>query len=128
VPIAKHHSLAKLTLGMKNLMGTIRDREVIHGDIGRRLTDLATFVRPELTVIDAVRILTSGGPTGGNLDAVQKLDTLIVSPDIVAADAYATTLFGLQPDDIAYVREGAGAGLGRSDLGNLKIEEVTVGG
>jgi uncharacterized protein (DUF362 family) len=128
VPIAKNHGLAKLTLGMKNLMGTIRDREVIHSDIGRRLTDLAAYVRPELTVIDAVRILTAGGPTGGNLDAVQKLDTLIVSPDIVAADAYATRLFGMQPEDIAYVREGAAAGLGRSDLGSLKIEEVTVGG
>jgi len=40
VPIAKHHSLARLTLGMKNLMGTIRNRELIHWNIGQRLADL----------------------------------------------------------------------------------------
>ena len=34
VPIAKHHSLALLTLGMKNLMGVIRDRPAMHGNLG----------------------------------------------------------------------------------------------
>jgi uncharacterized protein (DUF362 family) len=52
---------------------------------------------------------------------------VIVSPDIVAADAYAATLFGLQPNDLAYVRAGTAAGLGRSDLQHLTIEELIVG-
>jgi uncharacterized protein (DUF362 family) len=128
VPIAKHHSLARLTLGMKNLLGVVQNRSAMHRNMGQRLADLASRVRPALTLIDAVRILTANGPTGGNLDDVKKLDTVIASPDIVAADSYASTLFGLQPDDLAYVRAGAEMGLGRSDLANLKIEQVAVGG
>ena len=127
VPIAKHHNLARLTLGMKNLMGVIRDRPALHSNLGQRLADLTSRIRPALTVVDAVRILVANGPTGGNLDDVKKLDTVIVSPDIVAADAYAATLFGLQPNDLAYVRAGTAAGLGRSDLQHLTIEELTVG-
>jgi uncharacterized protein (DUF362 family) len=128
VPVAKHHSLARLTLGMKNLLGVIWDRSAIHWNLGQRVADLTSRVRPTLTVIDAVRILTAHGPTGGNLDDVKKLDTIIASPDIVAADSYAATLFGMQPDDLAYIQAGTAMGLGRSDLNNLKIEELTVGG
>ncbi len=126
VPIAKHHGLARLTLGMKNLMGTIYNREALHQNLGVMLTDLASFLRPQLTVVDANRILMANGPTGGNLDDVKEMNTLIASPDIVAADSYAATLFGLQPEDLAYIREGAARGLGRSDLANLKIEEINV--
>lgn len=127
VPIAKHHSLARLTLGMKNLMGVIRDRPNLHSNIGQNLADLSNLVRPKLTVVDAVRILLANGPSGGNLDDVKKLDTVIVSPDIVAADSYAATLFGKRPDDLSYIRAGTEIGLGRSDLENLKIEEIAVG-
>jgi uncharacterized protein (DUF362 family) len=73
-------------------------------------------------------MLMDHGPTGGSLEDVRQADTLIVSPDIVAADSYAATLFGLKPDDLAYVRAGAQLGLGRSDLNSLKIEEINVGG
>ncbi len=126
LPIAKHHNLARLTLGMKNLMGLIRNRSGMHSNIGQRLADITSRFRPTLTIVDAVRILTANGPTGGNLDDVTTLNTLIASPDIVAADSYAATLFGLQPDDLAYVRAGAAMGLGRSDLANLKVEEINI--
>jgi uncharacterized protein (DUF362 family) len=126
VPIAKTHSLARLTLGMKNLMGLIKDRSAIHINLGQRLADITSLFRPTLTVVDAVRILVANGPTGGNLDDVKQLDTVIVSPDIVAADSYATTLFGMRPEDIAYIPAAAAMGLGRSDLQSLKIEEVSA--
>ena len=127
VPIAKHHSLARLTLAMKNLMGLITNRPEMHANLGQRLADLTSRIRPHLTVVDAVRTLMDHGPTGGSLDDVRKTDTVIASPDIIAADSYAATLFGLLPDDLDYVRAGVSMGLGRSDLGNLKIEEITVG-
>ncbi len=127
VPIAKHHGLARLTLGMKNLMGVIEDRPAMHRNLGQRLADLTSRIRPALTVVDAVRILRDNGPAGGNLNDVQKIDTLIASPDIVAADSYAATLFGLQPDHLSYIVAGTAMGLGRSDLGGLKIEEITLG-
>lgn len=127
VPIAKHHGSARLTLGMKNLMGLILNRGAIHRNLGQRIADLASLFRPTLTVVDAVRILMDNGPSGGNLDDVKKLDTVIASPDIVAADSYATSLFGLTPQDVAYIPAAAAMGLGRSDLTGLKIEEIAVG-
>jgi uncharacterized protein (DUF362 family) len=127
VPIAKHHGSARLTLGMKNLMGLVLDRGAIHNNLGQRIADLTSLFRPRLTVVDAVRMLMRHGPSGGNLDDVKKMDTIIVSPDIVAADSYATTLFGLRPDDIEYIRAATQMGLGNSNLNNLKIEEITVG-
>jgi len=127
VPIAKDHGLARLTLGMKNLMGLILNRSLMHRNLGQRLADITSRIRPALTVVDAVRILTANGPTGGNPADVKKLDTVIASADIVAADSYAATLFDLKPDDLAYVRAGRAMGLGRNDLNNLEIEEIAVG-
>ena len=128
VPIAKTHGIGRLTLGMKNLMGVIEDRHLIHLNLGQRLADLTSLIRPNLTVVDAVRILTRGGPTGGDLSAVKKLDTVIASHDIVAADAYGTTLFGLTGDDLEYIKAGAAMGLGQMNLKALKIEEIRLGG
>jgi uncharacterized protein (DUF362 family) len=127
VPIAKDHSLARLTLGMKNLMGVIQNRGVLHGQLGQNLAELAGFIRPQLTVVDAVRMLMANGPTGGNLNDVKQMNTIIASPDIVAADSYAATLFGLKPEDLSYITAGTAAGVGRSDLQNLQIEEINVG-
>ncbi len=127
VPIAKDHGSTRLTLGMKNLMGVIKNRQELHSNLGQRIADLASLVRPTLTVIDAVRILMDNGPTGGSLDYVKKLDTIIVGTDVVAADSYATTLFGLLPIAVDYIPAAEALGLGRSDLDSLKIEEFNVG-
>ncbi len=127
VPIAKHHSSTRLTLGMKNLMGLVVDRGAIHTNLGQRIADLTALFRPKLTVVDAIRILMNHGPTGGSLNDVKQTNTLIVSPDIVAADSYATTLFGLQPEDIGFIKAAAAMGLGKSDLKSLKIQEIAVG-
>ena len=127
VPIAKNHtSEARLTLGMKNLMGVITqaDRNSMHYSLVKSIADLAALVRPQLTIVDAVRILTANGPRGGRLADVQKLDTVIASRDIVAADSYATSLFGMTPADIKYIEKAAALGVGRSDLENLRIAEV----
>ena len=126
VPIAKQHSLARLTLGMKNLMGLLASRGSLHANLRECLPDLVTLFKPTLTVVDAVRILTKNGPTGGSLDDVKKLDTVIASPDIVAADSYATSLFDLTPMDIPYIKSAIERGIGRGDLENLKIEEYSL--
>ena len=46
-----------MTLGIKNLMGLIRDRGAIHQNLGQRLADLTSLLRQDLTIIDAVRVL-----------------------------------------------------------------------
>lgn len=128
VPIAKQHGSTRLTLGMKNLMGLVLDRNTMHAvGLGPSIADLASLFRPELTVMDAVRVLTANGPTGGNLADVMQLDTIIASPDIVAVDTYTASLFGMGPGEIGYIQKGAAIGLGCSDLDNLNIEEVQLG-
>ncbi len=124
VPIAKHHSLARVTLGGKNMMGLIQDRGGIHAEMGERIADLVSLFRPGLTVVDAVRTLMRNGPTGGSLDDVKLTNTVIASHDMVAADAYAATFFDLQGRDVSYVRAAAERGLGTLDLEAIKIEEI----
>jgi uncharacterized protein (DUF362 family) len=124
VPIAKHHNLPRLSLGMKNLMGVVLDRSKYHRNLGQRVADLTSLVYPTLTVVDAVRILVDHGPTGGSLDDVKQMDTVIASHDPVAADSYAATLFDLTGADIAYIKAAAEMGLGEMELLSLKIEEI----
>lgn len=129
VPIAKDHGLARITMGMKNLLGVVRDRPACHSDLANCLSDLTGFLRPTLTIVDAIRILTANGPTGGNLNDVRKLDTVVASADPVAADCFAASLFGLNgAEDLPYIRAAAQRGIGRTDLENVKVEEITVGG
>ncbi len=126
VPIAKDHGLTRLSLGGKNLLGVILDPGSLHGDIGQRTADLLSVCRPTLTVVDAVRILTANGPTGGDLDDVERLDTVIAGTDAVAADSYAATLFGLDGGDVPYVRAAAQMGLGEIDLDGVDVRRVRV--
>jgi len=125
VPVAKHHGLSRLTLGLKNTMGVLGgNRGAIHHDLGQSLADLATVIRPKLTLIDATRILLNNGPQGGNLADVRRLDTLIAAIDPVAADAYAATLFGLQPADIDSTVAAYKMGLGEMALDRIRVVEV----
>jgi uncharacterized protein (DUF362 family) len=122
VPVAKHHSLSRLTLGLKNSMGVLGgNRGQMHQNLGQKLADLATVVRPKLTVIDATRILLRNGPQGGDIDDVKILDTIVASADPVACDAYATTLFDLHPNEISSTVAAYKLGLGEMDLAKIKI-------
>jgi uncharacterized protein (DUF362 family) len=122
VPVAKHHSLSGLSLGMKNIMGAVGGwRGRLHYDLGPKLADLNTVIRPKLTLIDASRVIVKNGPQGGDLSDVKILDTLIGSRDPVAADAYATTLFGFLPKDIESTVEAHKRGLGQMDLNQCHI-------
>ena len=128
MPIAKQHGSSRLTLGMKNLMGTINSAQMFHTNLHQRIADLASRVRPTLTIMDAIRILTANGPTGGNLKDVKQLDTVIAGIDIVAVDSYATSLFGLKPQDVPYIVIAAAMGLGSSSLDGLIIKEGSGAG
>jgi uncharacterized protein (DUF362 family) len=122
VPIAKHHSISRLTLGMKNLMGVIGgNRGRLHHKIAESLTDIASVIHPDLTVIDATRILVANGPQGGRSEDVRNTETLIASADMVAADAYATTLFNLKPEDVSTIVAAARRGLGVMDLRQMRM-------
>jgi len=107
VPVAKHHNLSKYTAAMKNwygLLGGRRNR--LHQNIDVSIADLATFMRPTLTVVDATRVLMRNGPQGGNIDDAIDLHQVIASTDQVAADAYGCTLIGQKPENIGYLKLG----------------------
>jgi len=125
VPVAKHHGLTGLTLGMKNVMGIMGgNRGSIHKHIDVALADINAVFRPHLTIIDATRILTAHGPQGGDMRDVKVLNRVIASTDIVAADAYATTLFGMRPDEIAVTVTAHRRGLGEMDLKKINVVKV----
>jgi uncharacterized protein (DUF362 family) len=127
VPIAKHHGIGGLTMALKNWMGVMgENRGRIHQRLAATLADLATVIKPSLTVLDAVRILTAHGPKGGNLDDVKQMDTVIAGVDQVAIDSYGTTLFGKTGEDLAVVVEAAKRGLGQMDLAKLNIRKIDI--
>ncbi len=127
IPIAKHHGSAKLTMSLKNWMGVMGGRRrQIHQKLDESLVDLSTKIKPTLTILDAVRILTANGPQGGSLADVKKLDTVIVGVDQVAIDSYGATLFGMKGSDLGYVRIGNERGLGQMDLNKVKIRKIRV--
>ena len=127
VPVAKHHSLSGLTLAMKNIMGVIGgNRGQIHSGFDDKIVDLNLARPTHLAVIDATRILTAHGPQGGRLEDVAKPETVVASTDIVAADAYATRFFGLEPGDIDHIVRAAERGLGTMDLAEIKLREETL--
>ena len=128
VPIAKVHSGdARLTLGLKNLMGCTNNRGGMHSaGLHQPIADVASRLRPDLTIVDAVRILVRNGPTGGSLSDVRRKNTIIASADPVAADSYACTLFGLHGTDIAHIKAAANMGLGQINLNSFTIKRISV--
>jgi uncharacterized protein (DUF362 family) len=128
LPIAKHHSLTKATLGMKNLYGILGgNRSRLHQDIHNSLADLANFLRPTLVIMDAWRILLRNGPQGGSLADVEDRKMLVACTDQVAIDAYAgETFFGLTPEEMKWVTLAESRGLGTADYNSLSFEEITV--
>ncbi len=127
VPVAKHHGISGLTLAMKNLMGVAGgNRGGLHGEIGQKLADLATVVRPALNVLDATRIMLRNGPTGGSLADVKWVNKVAASADIVALDSWGATLFGMKGEDLPSVAAGARMGLGEADLSRVRLRETAV--
>ncbi len=127
VPVLKSHSSAKLTIAMKNLMGVVWDRRWWHqNDLHQCIADYTTFRKPDLNIIDAYRVMKRNGPRGVSVEDVIRLDQLIISRDIVAADAAATMIFGLEPDDIPYIAIADEMGIGTKDLSSLNINRITM--
>jgi uncharacterized protein (DUF362 family) len=127
LPVAKDHILSSLTLGMKNWFGAIGGRRgSLHREIHPNIVDLAQFFKPTITLIDATRIMTRNGPSGGSTSDVAAKNTLILSDDPVAADGKAALLFGKEPQNIGYIKLAKKRGLGTYDFSKLLQKKVTV--
>jgi uncharacterized protein (DUF362 family) len=127
VPVAKHHNLTKFTGAMKNWYGILGGtRNQLHQAIDLSIVDLATFMRPTLTVVDATRVIIRNGPQGGSLRDVVAKGIVYASTDEVAADSFGASLLGLSPDALPFLALGEKRGLGVADYKKLQPKEVTV--
>ena len=123
VPIVKHHSLSRATLGMKNWFGAVVGRRPnLHQRIFQVCAELGAAFHPTLTVIDATRILTSGGPTGGSLALVNPADCVAVATDPVAAEAWGAGLLDLGPEQLPHIAIAARLGLGTADWQSVVVD------
>jgi uncharacterized protein (DUF362 family) len=126
LPAAKHHSLTGASLGIKNWYGILGGpRHRLHQRIHESLADLADFMRPTLTVLDAWRVLLRNGPGGGNLEDVVLRKTVIASSDPVALDAWAAQAYwNLDAEKLPYLAMAAARGLGSARFEDKRIEWV----
>ena len=127
LPVVKHHSLSKCTIAMKNWYGILGGRRNrLHQDINTSIADLATAVRPTLTIVDATRVLVRNGPTGGNLSDVSVENTIIAGLDEIALDSYSLRFLDLKAEDVPFLTMGEERGLGVTDWKSLDYVELNV--
>jgi uncharacterized protein (DUF362 family) len=131
VPAAKHHEAAGVSLGLKNAMGLIWDRKVFHTTLNMHqgIADLATVIRPDLTILDATRALLTNGPSGPGETATP--GRIAAGRSAVSVDAYGLTLARfnqrqMTPDDAPHIKLAAAAGLGEADIARLKVRKIKV--
>jgi uncharacterized protein (DUF362 family) len=129
LPIAKHHGLVGVTLGMKNWYGILGgQRNRLHQQIHQSLADLASFMLPTVTLLDCYRILLRNGPTGGNLEDVVLKKTMVAGTDPVAIDAYvAKAYWNLDAEQLPYLEMAAARGLGTVDYEKLQVKVSQLG-
>jgi uncharacterized protein (DUF362 family) len=127
IPVLKSHDSARLTIAMKNLMGNVWDREDWHrNDLHQCIADFAAYRKPTLNIVDAYNVMMRNGPRGVSVEDVRMMKSLLISPDMVAIDAAAAKLFGINPSDVRYIQLAADQKVGRMDLENLRIKRITV--
>ena len=126
VPVAKSHGATKVSFSMKGWMGVVQDRRFWHVwvDLNQAIADVATFIQPKLTVLDATRGLLTGGPGGPG--KIVQLKTIVAGIDQVAVDAYGVTLApwggkGYKVEDVPHIVKAAKMGVGTYDLSKLNI-------
>lgn len=127
VPIAKTHSLSKLSLGVKNWLGALGgNRNQLHQKLDQAMIDLAAFFKPCLTIMDGWRILIRNGPQGGRLSDTKLYKTVVAGVDYIAVDSAAASFFDMTPQDLPYLLIAHQKGFGEPNLEKLIIEKRTV--
>ncbi len=141
LPVAKSHSATGVSFGIKGNLGLVYDRKAYHNASGsegssqnmdaffQSIADLATIIRPNLTIVDAIRALTTRGPQGPG--KVADLGTIVAGADPVAVDSYAVTLTPwynreVKPENVPHLVKSAEMGVGTTDLESLTIAKKSV--
>ena len=129
LPTAKTHSAVGVSLGLKNQMGLIWDRDAFHTrfDLGQAIADLGSALKPQLTILDASRALVTGGPGGPG--KVVWLHRMVAGVNPVEVDALGVTLTPwydqvLRPDQVSHLRAARALGLGDLDPAKFQYQRL----
>lgn len=132
VPVLKAHSMSRVTLTMKNMMGCAPPahfqgnggwgKSSFHRQIHEAIFDLNRYRTPDFTILDASIGMAQAHLWGPTCDP--PVGKIAVSYDPVALDAYGTSLLGRSWQDIAHIRM-AHQVLGSADPVTVK-EPLTV--
>ncbi|HWT76391.1 MAG TPA: DUF362 domain-containing protein [Mobilitalea sp.] len=125
MPILKNHMMARVTMSMKNMMGLVWDRGYFHSsDLNQAIAELSAYRKADLIIMDAIKGIIDRGPTGPG--TIKEWDQVIFGFDPVAVDAYGANLYGIDPNEIAYITAAAKLGVGEMDLSKITVQNVTA--
>lgn len=117
LPKLKTHHWAGATLSLKNLFGTLPGicygwpkNELHWRGIAQSIVDIALTNTPHLAIIDGIIGMEGDGPLNGRAKPV---GAILMSNDLVAADASGCRLMGLDPAKIVHIAVAAQKRLGR---------------
>jgi uncharacterized protein (DUF362 family) len=104
--------------------------ELLHKiDLHQCIADLNTLRKPDLVVVDAIRILTTNGPKGPG--KTEDPNQVMVSTDVVAVDAYGASLFKnpktgspYKPAEVRFIKNAYDLGLGEINLSKVRMKKV----
>jgi uncharacterized protein (DUF362 family) len=128
VPVLKDHSSIRMTGCLKNMMGNVWDRGYFHkNDLNQCIADYASYVKkPALNIIDCYNVMTKNGPQGVTKGDIVNMQSLIITTDMVAGDAAAAKMLGINPLDINYIQMAHKMGIGNMNLESLNIKRIKM--
>ena len=117
VPSLKVHHMAGVTLSMKNLMGAIIPKDIMHDRLHEKIVDLARIIKPRLNIIDGI--------VGCERDEVRgdpvRMGVITAGSDIVAVDAVGASVMGIDPRTIGHIALAERLGLGTAGLSEIEV-------
>ncbi len=113
----KVHSLADVTLCMKNMMGGLKPKNIMHSRIHEKIVDLNRRFAPRLSIIDGV----IGNLCHETICSPVKFNIIAGGTDVVAVDSVGAYILGYEPTDVEYLVRAKDAGLGVCDLENIEV-------
>lgn len=118
VPKLKIHRLATVTLGIKNMMGALASKGSMHdGKFHENIADLASVLKPSLTVIDGVIAGEGSEIDGGPVE----MGLVIAGTDPVAVDAVGAAVMGISPAEVKHLILAEKKGLGTCRLDKIEV-------
>lgn len=117
----KDHQRSGASMAMKNWYGLLGGhRNIFHQDIHNTIKELSMMVKPTLVILDGTTAMMTNGPTGGALSDLKNTNTMIVSTDMVAADAFGCSLLDKKVKDLPFISKAAECGAGTADYESLE--------